>query len=341
MLDRTQHSRTKARRSAPAGRQKKKSAGNGKRPWSKPLGIALGIAVTLLAAYLLYRTLSKYRFDEIVAAIGEIPTTRIAMAGVFAAASYLCLTGFDWLALRYVERPLRYRYVALASFVSLSLGHNIGFAALSSGAIRYRFYSRRGLSVGEVAKVILFCGMTVGLGLAVLGGAALLLRSDLAAQMSGLGRPVVLTIGIACLAAAGGYLLLAAFLKHPLRIRNWTLEMPPLRLAAAQLVIGPLNFACVAACLHQTLLAVADLSYLAVAAAYVIAVASALITHVPGGLGVIETVVLYLLPEGRFIGALVMFRAIYFLVPLCLGAVAFALAELAFTREGRRSKRGK
>jgi hypothetical protein len=334
VLDRTPQGQSKPRRGAAASRRTA-SAGEGKRPWSKPLGIALGIVVTLLAAFLLYRTLSNYRLDEIIAAVWAIPFTRIALAGAFAAASYLCLTGFDWLALRYVEHPLRYRYVALASFVSLSLGHNIGFAALSSGAIRYRFYSRRGLSVGEIAKVILFCGITVGLGLAVLGGAALLLRSDIAMQMSGLGRAVTLTVGIACLAAPTGYLILAALVKRPLQIRNWRLEMPPFGLAAAQLIIAPLNFACVTACLHQTLLAVADLSYLTVAAAYVIAAASALITHVPGGLGVIETVVLYLLPEGRFIGALIMFRVIYFLVPLCLGAVAFALAEAAFARKRR------
>src|SRR3712207_8967800 len=49
-------------------------------------------------------------------------------------------------------RPLSYPKVALASFVSLSLGHNIGFAGLSSGAIRYRFYSRAGLTAEEVAK---------------------------------------------------------------------------------------------------------------------------------------------------------------------------------------------
>lgn len=116
----------------------------------------------------------------------------------------------------------------------------------------------------------MFCGITVGLGLSVLGGVALLLRAELAEQMTGLGRGVVLTVGVACLAAPAGYLVLAAFLKRPLRIRHWSLEMPSLRLAAAQLLIGPLNFACVAACLHQTLLAVSDVSYFAVAAAYVI-----------------------------------------------------------------------
>ena len=148
----------------------------------------LAVAAVSLAAFLLYRTLSRYSFDEILASVRAVPFARLAGAAGFAAASYLCLTGFDWLAVRYAGKPLPYRKTALASFVSLSLGHNIGLAALSSGAIRYRFYSRWGLSTGDVAKVILFCGATVALGLGTLGGVALLLRSDLAADITGLGR---------------------------------------------------------------------------------------------------------------------------------------------------------
>src|SRR5687768_10027350 len=93
--------------------------------------VAAGLVA--LAAFLLYRTLSRYSFDHIVASVMAIPSWRLARAAGFAAASYLCLTGFDWLALRYVGRPLPYRKAALASFVGLSLSHNIGFAGLSSG----------------------------------------------------------------------------------------------------------------------------------------------------------------------------------------------------------------
>src|SRR5690606_31345638 len=130
----------------------------------------LVIAALFVAAVLLYRALSRYTLDEIVASAGAIPASRLVLAAGFAAASYLCLTFFDWLGLRYAGRPLAWRQAALASFVGLSIGHNVGLAALSSGAIRYRFYARWGLGAGDVAKVILFCGITVGLGLAVLGG---------------------------------------------------------------------------------------------------------------------------------------------------------------------------
>jgi glycosyltransferase 2 family protein len=291
-------------------------------------GPILAALLVGLAAFLLYRTLRRYEPQEILNSLEIIPSSRIAMAGLCAAASYICLSGFDWLALRYVGHKLPYRKVVLASFCSLSLGHNIGFAALSSGAIRYRFYTRWGVSGGDVAKIVIFCGVTVGLGLIILGGGSLILRSDLASKITHLSEPVVVSIGIACIAMAVVYLALSAWLRKRLQIRRWSIEMPPVRLALAQLVIGPVNFAFVAACLYQTLSGVGEVSYFAVAAVYVIANITSLISHVPGGLGVIETVVLYLLPGANVIGALIVFRVMYFLVPLCIGGILFAVTEL-------------
>ncbi len=293
----------------------------------------IAAAVVCLAAFLLYRTLSRYSLDQLVGAVSAVPAARLLAAAGFAAASYLSLTLFDYLALHYVGRPLPYPQVALASFTALSLGHNIGLAALSSGAVRYRFYSRWGLKAGEVGKVILFCGMTVGLGLLVLGGTALLLRSELAVEITGLTRPIVIVLGALCLTGPALYLILAAFLRRPLRIRRWSLEMPSLRLAVAQVLVGSVNFAFVAACLHQSLAAVADVAYLGVASVYVIANATALVSHVPGGLGVIESVVLYLLPEKDLIGPLLVFRFVYFLAPLGLGSLLFLVTELIYRRK--------
>ncbi|SCY72410.1 lysylphosphatidylglycerol synthase domain-containing protein [Microvirga guangxiensis] len=295
----------------------------------KPLIAVVAIG---LAAFLLYRTLSRYSMDELLAAVFAIPAGRLVAAGGFAAASYICLSGFDYLALRYVGHPLPYYKALWASFTSLSLGHNIGLAFLSSGAVRYRFYTRWGLNAEQVAKIIVFCGTTVGLGLLVLGGAALLLRSSLAVEITGLSQSIVIVLGIACLALPAIYLVLSAFVRKSLKIWRWKLDMPPLRLAIGQVIIGSVNFACVAACLHQALAAVTDVAYVGVASVYVIANTTALISHVPGGLGVIESVVMYLLPGQDLIGPLLVFRFVYFLIPLCMGIVVFLLTELVFRR---------
>jgi uncharacterized membrane protein YbhN (UPF0104 family) len=291
-----------------------------------------------LAAFLLYRTLSRYSLDELIAAVAAVPVPGLLGAAGFAAASYVSLTFFDYLALRYVGKPLPYPKAALASFTALSLGHNIGLAALSSGAVRYRFYSRWGLTTGDVAKVIVFCGITVGLGLLTLGGAALLLRSGLAVEITGLTHPVIIALGLGCLAVPAIYLILSLFVRRPLRIRRWSLEIPAFRLAAGQVLIGSINFAFVAACLHQALAAVADVAYLGVASVYVIANATALVSHVPGGLGVIESVVMYLLPQSDLIGPLLVFRFVYFLAPLGLGSILFAVTELVLRHRGAGSE---
>jgi uncharacterized membrane protein YbhN (UPF0104 family) len=291
---------------------------------------AAAVAVIALAGFLLTNTVSDYSAEEIAQSIKAIPATRLLSALAFAAGSYFCLSWFDFFAVRYAGKPLPYPKCALASFCSLSLGHNIGFAALSSGAVRYRFYTRWGLRPGDVAKVIIFCGMTVGIGMLTLAGVALLLRPDLAAKMIGLTSTMATAAGAFCLALTALYVIAAAFLRRALKIRNWSIRMPSWQFALAQIAIGSANYACVAGCLHQVLSAAGDVPYLPVAAAYVIANSGALITHVPGGIGVVESVVMFLLPGAGVVGALVMFRVIYYLVPLCTGGPLFGLTELYY-----------
>lgn len=286
-----------------------------------------------LGGYLLYRTLSGYSYADLRNAVAAIPGSRLAAAGAFAAGSYLCLTVGDWLALRAIGRPLAYRYVILAAFVALGIGHSIGLSGLSSAAIRYRFYARRGLTLAESAKMVVFCGLTVALGLMALGAGALLLEPGLAQEITGLGRPAVTAVALTCLAGVALYLVGAAFVRKPLTIRRWSIEFPRLPLAAAQVAVGSVNFALVSACLHQVLAAVSDVAYLGVASVFVIANAAVLVTNVPGGVGVIESVVVNLLPKTDVIGPLLAFRFVYFLVPLGLGLALFAAAEIAFRRK--------
>lgn len=299
---------------------------------------ALVVAAIGLACFLLYRTLSRYSFEEVVASIRSVPPMRLLASFGFAGCSYLCLTLFDAFGVRYAGKRLPYIKTALASFVSLSIGHNIGVAALSSGAIRYRFYSNWGLNAEEVAKVVLFSGMTVALGLITLGGSGMLLNPAAAAQMTGFSAESIRTLGFACLAIMCAYVVVSAFLRSSLRLGKWSFEMPSPRLASAQVLIGSVNFAFVAACLHQTLAAFTDAGYLAVSSVYVIANTTALVSHVPGGLGVLETAILYLIPGGTLIGALIAFRFVYFFVPLGFGLTLLFLSERRFFKEAGKRK---
>jgi uncharacterized membrane protein YbhN (UPF0104 family) len=300
------------------------------RGWRRSLAQALILGALLLSAVLLYRTLSKYDFGDVTHSVHAVGVWRLFEATGWAAASYLCLTVNDWIALRYARQPLPYRTAALTSFVALSFGHNIGFAALSSGAIRYRFYARFGLGAEEMAKIIAFCGTTIFLGMFVLGVFALFARPDLAAALTGMSAKAICILGAALALVPVIYLILAAVLRRKVQIFRWRIEMPGLLLAIAQIAVGVLNFLFVGACLYSAVSSIADVSYFEVLFAFVLANTATIITHTPGGLGVIETVVLLLLKRPDLIGAVLVFRFVYFLVPLSLGAAVLAIAETTF-----------
>jgi uncharacterized membrane protein YbhN (UPF0104 family) len=314
-------------RSAPSDSDIPAAQKAGWKTWLARVTLVLAI---VLSAALLYRTLSAYDIGQLIDSVRAVPAVRLLIALGFAAASYFCLSVNDWLALFYARHPLPYRTAALTSFVALAFGHSIGFAALSSGAIRYRFYSRLGLGAEELAKIIVFCGATILLGLFVLGDVALFVHPDLAQRMIGLSRTATLLLAAVLALVPLAYVALACVLRHRVRLFRWSVEMPSPRLAVAQVILGSVNFLFVGACLYALVSAVGDVSYFDVLSAFVLANTATVITHAPGGLGVIETVVLMLLHMPGLIGPVLVFRFVYFLVPLALGSVVFAIAETSF-----------
>ncbi|SFB58550.1 hypothetical protein SAMN03159496_05426 [Rhizobium sp. NFR07] len=291
-----------------------------------------------LAGYLLYQVFREHSPSEIIQSVRDIPLANLALALLFAFGSYLCLTGFDWCGVRYVKNDLPYPKIALASFIALSIGQSVGLSGLSSGALRYRYYAHWGMSTEDVAKIVLLSGVTVGIGMAMLAGIVMIVNPQDAAGVLRMSEAAVIAIGAGCLAATGLYLALAAFLRAPLRIRSWTFQMPTLKIAVAQVVIGTINFALVSACLREVMAASADVSYLKAATAFVLANVAILITHAPGGLGVLEATVGHVMGDQASIGSLVAFRVIYFFIPLFIGLPLSLIVEAVF--RARKSRDG-
>ncbi|MNT12523.1 Inner membrane protein YbhN [compost metagenome] len=62
------------------------------------------------------------------------------------------------------------------------------------------------------------------------------------------------------------------------------------------------------------------------------------VVRIPGGLGVIETVFLTMLggqvPHGLLLAALIAYRAMYYLIPLMIGAIGYFVLEAHGKRGG-------
>ena len=210
---------------------------------------------------------------------------------------------------------------------TVSVGDAIVVTKMGDGHCKYTPQEAR----DEIAKVIGFCGVTVGLGLATLAAVVLLLDLGPDTALFGMSGETRILAGSACLLLPSTYLLLSLF-GRPIKVRSWQLDPPKPGLAVAQVAVGTLNFACVAACIHQLVSVFGNTTYFEVAGAYVTANVAALISHVPGGLGVLEATILNILPGTKIIGALVAFRVLYFFVPLVIGVPTFLVSEAYYRR---------
>ena len=297
-----------------------------KKKYLKKVSVLIPVVMLPLGVWLGYRTFQDRTLAEVWQALVDLPSARLALAFLCAACSYVCLTGFDTLAIRTLGKRVAYPKIALTSFISLGIGHTVGVAVLSSGALRYRLYSGFGLSAGDVGKLILMCAITVALGLIGLGGLSLLLNPKL--DLGGLNISPALARGIGgvCLLLLVLYVFAAWRRRTPLQIRGHEVRLPNAKIAMAQVVLGTVNFAFVAATLYQLLAGAA--SYGDTVASYVIANISALVSHVPGGIGVLEYVISKLVGQGNVLSALIAFRIIYFLIPLILAITLLIATEI-------------
>ena len=98
------------------------------------------------------------------------PARQLVLALLLTALNYALLTGYDLLAFRYAGKALPARHIAGAAFLAYAISHNVGFAALSGASVRYRFYSRWGVTAEELSRIVFSYSVTFWLGLLALAG---------------------------------------------------------------------------------------------------------------------------------------------------------------------------
>lgn len=293
-------------------------------------GTVLGL--TALAFVALDRLTHEVHYSDVQTALHALASLRLLAALAFTAASYGALTFYDAIALRVIGRPLPWRTAALASFTSYTLSHNLGLGLLTGGSARYRIYVAAGLDGPDVARVIALAGATFWAGVVTVGGLALLLGTaplDLgwlrleAGAMHFVGAALVLGVGL-------GAVLLARRTK-PLTLLGATIPLPGPSALVAQLATGLVDLGFASAALF-VLIPGADLgNFPLFILAWALGIVVALVSHIPGGLGVFEATVLAVLPEADRTGvfaALIAYRLIYYLLPLALGVILLAWHEV-------------
>ncbi|MBS3651002.1 bifunctional lysylphosphatidylglycerol flippase/synthetase MprF [Pseudaminobacter sp. 19-2017] len=295
------------------------------------LGPAVGALAVAIALYVIHQITAHLHLNDIVTAVSSATAKTILPALGFTAISFLAMSLYDVLAVRRVAPgriPLQ--LAVFAGMVGYGFSTAIGFHVFVGGLVRYRIYQTAGLDAADVGRIVGISLLTFSGGLAAILGITLLLDPTGVRALQFLSPADDRIVGVAILA-----LLLAAILwlrrGNRIIVLGWTFLLPAAPSAAAQLVIGAVDIGAAAAALYVLLppdIAPGFASFLIL---FVAAIIASVVSHAPGGLGVLEATILYGLGAGTrpdVVAALVLFRLIYYALPLGVAVLGLGAFEI-------------
>jgi len=300
-------------------------------------GPVLSVLMLCLALWALYRLAGEVSYHQVGEYMHHLRRGRIGQAIVLTALGYAVMPLYDLFALDAIGRKLPKPHVALISFISYAFSNTLGMAMLVSGSIRYRFYIQAGLSTLDVAKVVLFCTLSFWLGLFAITGTTLLLVPIPLGLPLGHWR---LLLGLVLCLIPLLWLAGGALLRRPLKVWRWKVQLPPLATGLRQVFVGALDWGLAAAVLYALMPDSLALHFGSFLAIFALAQIAGLISHVPGGLGVFEAVMLAGFGatgnqalSAPILGALAAFRGVYYLLPLCAATIVVVIREARGLRQ--------
>lgn len=295
------------------------------------LAAALPLVIFAVALVALHHLLAEIRLRDVAAAFSRVDLPSVCLALAATAGSYLVLTGYEALALRYVGRSLPYRQAARTSFISYAFTHNIGLSLLTGGSIRFRIYSAVGMSAPEIARITGFCAATFLLGATFVLSLSLVLEPHAVGVAGAVPVWIGRAVGFGLLALIASYLMWVALRRRQVRLVHWQLDVPGLPITLGQFVLGSLDITFAATALYVLLPAGTVPNLFHFVGVYTGAITLGLLSASPGGLGVFEAVMLAALPSenaAAVFSALLLYRCVYYLLPFSLAATMLAVREI-------------
>lgn len=303
----------------------------------------IGIATICFSVWLLYKELRHLSLDDVWGSLIAINTHHWLMSGLCTLVAYAALAGYDRIALQHLKRKVGWLFITLTSFTTYALSHNVGASVFSGAVVRYRAYTSKGLSAAEVGILVALCSFTFLIGTIMLIGFILVYEPEITERFVDV-LPVEAsrTTGILLLAIVALYIIGSLMKLRPLKIGSFTLFYPVPKLVVQQLVIGPIELIGAAGIIYFALPEAGNPGFMVILGIFLISFSAALISHAPGGLGVLELVFVMGLPDmnpADVIAALLVFRLFYLIIPFVIGLFIILFFERSQLAAAEREER--
>lgn len=312
----------------------------------------VGLVAVVASFYLLYHEFQGESVGaEVWAALKAISPLSYLFAAACTLVAYAALAWYDRIALLYLGvKHISWPFISLCSFTTYALSHNIGASVFSGAMVRYRAYSTKGLTAGQVAALVVLCSYTFGFGNVLLGGLLLTWDPTMMARLSGFLPDVftnpnaALTVGAICLLGVAIYVVGSLLRLKPLKIGKFQFVYPGPDIMARQLFAAPLELIGAAGIIYFALPEEGNPGYLVVLGTFLLSFSAALVSHAPGGLGIFELLFIKIVPDVarvKVLAALLVWRLFYLIIPLLFALVVVALFERGqLTETLRKARKG-
>jgi uncharacterized membrane protein YbhN (UPF0104 family) len=296
-------------------------------------GTAIGVSITAIALYVLYELLRGIEPGEVFRAIRATEPSDVLLAALFVTAGYATLTCYDYFALRTIgRRDVPYRIAAIAGFTSYSIGHNVGFTVFSGGTVRYRIYSTTvGLGAVDVAKICFIAGLTFWLGNIAMLGIGFIIHPEAASAVDRLPSHINRIAGFGMLALLAGYVIWVSLKPRRFGRGDWSVTLPSGNLTLLQVLIGVVDLTCCAAAMYVLMPEKPPIDFVSLSVIFITATLLGFASHTPGGIGVFDATMLIALGQfnrEELLGALLLFRLLYYILPFAISLAIVAFREL-------------
>lgn len=295
---------------------------------------AITTGVFFAAFWLLYHEFGALSLQGVVSSFRSIPVSSLLAAVALTGANYAVMIGYDAIAIRLINHPVAIKQLATASLLSYAFSNLLG-TVLGGTPIRFRLYTALGLTIAEIVRLIFYITLTFWMGLFFLSGLLFIATPmEIPARFH---LPIMTSrpAGWILISLVVAFLLTCAFRRRPVPVLGINFQPPPLKYGIAQVAVSSLDLLLAAATLFVLLPNDIAIGFFPFVAVFQLAILVSLVSHVPGGLGVFEIVMIALLSSAShaLVASLLAFRIIYYVLPFLIAVVCLAVETIRQNRE--------
>jgi len=246
--------------------------------------------------------------------------------------NYLIITFYDISVASQLKLQISFKHLSFVSLITFIINNNLGFGAFLGGILRFRFFSRMNIKIKDIGKYLVILSWVYWVGLIFLVFITFLFVEPQYVMELPFGKIKITgsEIGLLSLVLLISFFSLSV-IKDIFNL-NWKILFPIASFKRLIIItlISTLDWL-ILSFIFFFLLPNGNLSFENFFPIFLVAQIGAVTSHVPAGIGIFDSIIIYYLKDffnvNTLVLSLILYRFIYFLLPMILAVFMFLIYE--------------